>query len=718
MDPQVCERDRELVSNIVALTKEAQDFIFHWADIVGQSDNELVEHFVKHAPFAFKRMDQGGVEAWLMLAMQAFDSDGIGNKAAEKLGLANLRFDQRGFEKSRAEKVGLDKAIEILKKPDDFARVYATRHISCAFDSVSQFLQNFVTGLGGRELYIAQGSTSYTDTENLFLPRVIHQYDESELNAALYKLTAVHLWAQTRYGTWQQYVLEHLKNAEDPVTAAAVFNRIECIRLDACLAREFPGLHRQLEQLAYHSEAHQREWQTLREQVPQLAEPEASALDSVSAMEQGIELHLPALKRYQGQVDFQSVREAMSARIEREKNAMKKALGELQQELEELAEDEGGFATTLDGEQQFSLGESDQVGAGDVLPYELHYGGEPVEAGPEIDALMESIWQDLGEVPDDYMENITPGSEGSDDGDPSNRDGKGEPINTVRYREWDTIRQRYRENYCLLNEFDMLPGDEKFVEDTREKYSGLLKSIKKTFAAIAGESKRLRRQSQGDDIDIDALVEAQVDLASGHEMSEYLYTRYRNVDRNIAVMFMVDMSASTHGWINDAERESLILLAEALETLGDSYAIYGFSGRTNEHCEIYRIKRFNESYSQEVRQRISGIRAKGFTRMGVAIRHLGQLLNTTPARTKILITLSDGRPEDKDIYRGDYAIEDTRQALLELCHDGIQAFCITIDNEAKSYLPHMYGAANYTVIKDVRKLPLKVADIYRRLTTL
>ena len=182
-------------------------------------------------------------------------------------------------------------------------------------------------------------------------------------------------------------------------------------------------------------------------------------------------------------------------------------------------------------------------------------------------------------------------------------------------------------------------------------------------------------------------------------------------------MFMVDMSGSTLGWVNDAERESLVLLCEALELLGDRYAIYGFSGRTNKRCEVYKIKEFDEPYNLEVRQRISGIRPKAYTRMGVAIRHLGHLLHQTRARTKLLITLSDGRPEDYGGYKGKYGIEDTRHALLESRQGGIHSFCITIDNEAQEYLPHMYGPANYAVIDEVQKLPYKVADIYRRLTT-
>jgi len=178
------------------------------------------------------------------------------------------------------------------------------------------------------------------------------------------------------------------------------------------------------------------------------------------------------------------------------------------------------------------------------------------------------------------------------------------------------------------------------------------------------------------------------------------------------------MSGSTMGWINECERTALVMLCEALEALGDRYAIYGFSGWGRKRCEIYRIKRFDERYSEDVRGRIAGVRAKDYTRMGVAIRHLSKLLNEVEAKTRILFTLSDGKPDDFiDGYRGVYGIEDTRQALIESRQSGVHPFCITIDEEARDCLPHMYGTASWVLIDDVRKLPLKAADAYRRLTS-
>ena len=134
-------------------------------------------------------------------------------------------------------------------------------------------------------------------------------------------------------------------------------------------------------------------------------------------------------------------------------------------------------------------------------------------------------------------------------------------------------------------------------------------------------------------------------------------------------------------------------------------------------CEIYRIKEIDEPYNEEIKARISGIQPKDYIRMGFAIRHLSHILKEIEAKTRILITISDGKPDDYDNYRGEYSIEDTRRALIEARRDGIHSYCITIDKEARDYLPHMYGAAAYTVINEVQQLPLKVSDIYRRLTT-
>jgi nitric oxide reductase NorD protein len=263
----------------------------------------------------------------------------------------------------------------------------------------------------------------------------------------------------------------------------------------------------------------------------------------------------------------------------------------------------------------------------------------------------------------------------------------------------------------------LAPRHSAWAGEVLQRYGALVKQLRRTFEGLRDEERVLKRQVDGDGVDIDALVEALADARDGREMSDRLFTRRHRAERNIAAAFMVDMSGSTRGWINDAEREALVLLSEALETLGDRYAIYGFSGMTRKRCELYVIKRFEDAYDEEVRGRIAAIEPQDYTRMGFAIRHLSGLLAAIDARTRILVTLSDGKPDDYSDYRGEYGIEDTRRALIEARRAGIHPFCITIDREGADYLPHMYGPVNYTVLDEVRLLPLKVADIYRRLTT-
>ncbi len=339
--------------------------------------------------------------------------------------------------------------------------------------------------------------------------------------------------------------------------------------------------------------------------------------------------------------------------------------------------------------------------------------------------MLHSIAQDLGEIPDDYLDAAGDGAYAQDrpaENKTARTSGKAQITRKTRcyYNEWDYKRRHYRKNWCVLREVDVAAGRALLSSTRRSRATrAQVGQLRRTFEMLRGEDKWLKKQHGGDDIDLDAVITAYSDMRSGAELTEQLFQRRHKVERDIAVMFMVDMSGSTKGWINDAEREALVMLCEALEVLGDRYAIYGFSGITRKRCEIYRIKRFTDRYDETVRAAHRRYPAAGLYAHGS--RHPASLRVArarVDARTKLLITLSDGKPDDySDNYRGEYGIEDTRQALIEAHRGGIHPFCITIDREARDYLPRMYGAVNYTVIEDVARLPLKVADVYRRLTT-
>lgn len=678
-------------ASLTGLSYARQQFVLRWADIISRTNAELAFQFCACASQALTLMETSNVEAWIIRAMDTYDT------------------------------TGLHPAIGVLQKVENFAD--ETRKIAhgMSFDEKAGVLEIFVHGLNGRKLKLAINEQCYTDTETLFLPEMMTRLPESGDNFLLYKAMVVHLWAQCWFGTYRANISEHLQSYANQEKALGLLHTLERLRLDACIERALPGMHRQIRLLCgmLGEKPVPPGWETY---AKQLAKSKVTVDDSLEILTNlYTENEVPAPLSYQGVLNPQAAEQIKQLRIEREQHM-------LQELLTNLADDasvrrDNDELDSPKGASSFTAKKTPDEDLPDGFKFELQLDGNPLKVPIDIENIMQSIQQDLGEIPESYLVAAGDGgyrmSSEHEDEDESSNVWKGtyHEKGAFHYNEWDFKRSHYRKNWCVLRETDVHPQSSVFVNKTLMKYSGLVKSIRSTFEALRGENKLLKKQQHGDDVDIDALVEAYADTLQGMEMTDRLFTKMHKHERNIAVMFMVDMSGSTKGWINDAERESLVLLCEALETLGDRYAIYGFSGMTRKRCELFRIKRFDEDYDDDVKSRIAGVKPQDYTRMGVIIRHLTSLLERVEARTKLLITLSDGKPDDYDGYRGEYGIEDTRMALIEAKRKCIHPFCITIDREAIDYLPHMYGAVNYTVIDDVRRLPLKVSDIYRRLTT-
>ena len=287
---------------------------------------------------------------------------------------------------------------------------------------------------------------------------------------------------------------------------------------------------------------------------------------------------------------------------------------------------------------------------------------------------------------------------------------------TSLYDEWGEDLHDYRSNWTRIREQTHAGTSLDFYRETTDRHAGLLKKIRREFQMLKPEGfTKLKRQYDGDDIDLDAVVEFMVDRKAGISPSEKNYTLLQKRRRDIAVAFLIDMSRSTKGATIEREKESLIIMSEALHEVGDAFAIYGFSGDNRDNVDYYRIKDFEDPYDEKAKKRISAIEDHFENRDGTAIRHTLSKLRKRPERTKLIILLSDGKPVDKE-YSGTYAIEDTRMALKEAQHFGIKTFCITVDRAAAEYLPRMYSHSSWTVIDDVVKLPEKITRIYRMLT--
>ena len=677
------------------LDRSSQEFALHWAGVISKSNSEMAFQFTSHVSQAFKLMDSDGVTQWIIEAMDIYDRQGL------YPGSASFR--------------------EAKKFAD---RLSQKRH-SVSFGDVVGILNKYVKGVSGRELEIRADNEAWTDTETLFLPELVNQFDSERLNFQLYKATGAFLLAQTLFGTFRvdvhtgiPVVCTAITKFQDQARALRLFEAVEEIRLLNRMKGELPGLVRQMNELKNISET-LPDIDGIDLLLEQVKKPDSDVLDSLAVTQQlyyqNFRLSSPVC--YQGMIDLERVRQVAQQRVEIEKEKFRTDLAILAEGIvSEFETEDEQVEDQVNRVNITTQPDSDDTGEWELT---LTIDGQPVVPPDDVMQTAKSIIQDFGEIPEDYL---VPAGDGQYRQDDQVEEDRHEMANsgveeTYFYDEWDYRRRHYRKNWCVLRELEMHPSSERVVETILEKYSHLVRDIRKSFEALRGDDRMLRRQKNGDDIDIDAVVESYVDVFEGNELTDRLFIKSRKLERDLAVIFMVDVSGSTKGWINDAERESLVLLCEALQTLGDRYAIYGFSGMTRKRCELYRIKTFEESYDSKVKARIAGIRPQDYTRMGVTIRHLSEKLLNVDAKTRVLITISDGKPDDYDGYRGEYGIEDTRQALMEAKHAGIHPFCITIDSQAHDYLPHMYGHVNYTMVNDVRKLPLKVSDIYRKLTT-
>jgi hypothetical protein len=301
------------------------------------------------------------------------------------------------------------------------------------------------------------------------------------------------------------------------------------------------------------------------------------------------------------------------------------------------------------------------------------------------------------------------------------------------YDEWDRELSDRRVGWCRVVEKRVKRGDRSFVELTRSRYRGVISSIRHQFQLMRPESlKRVANELDGDDYELNALIDFVIDRRADGQQSERVYTRRLRRERDVAVSFLLDQSSSTARTIGrhplqpythpgrriiEVEKEGLVLMSEALEAVGDPYSIYGFTSEGRRNVKFYVVKDFDEPYAGEVEQRIGGINYQNNTRLGAAVRHAAAKLRRQEARTRLLIVLSDGRPYDHDYGDARYAREDTREALRQARLDGITPFCVTIDRDSEAELRDLYGEVGYTIIDDVLSLPERMPAIYRRLTT-
>lgn len=291
----------------------------------------------------------------------------------------------------------------------------------------------------------------------------------------------------------------------------------------------------------------------------------------------------------------------------------------------------------------------------------------------------------------------------------------------IAYPEWDYRRAGYRERGTLVRLQDPQTGAREWVEVTLAQHAPMLDAIRRRFELLRAHRVRLRKQLDGEDLDLDACVDGYADFRAGRPMPQTLYQTWRPARRDMAISLLIDISGSTDGWISahrrviDVEREALLLVCIALQGMGEPFAVQAFSGEGPDHVSIRIVKDFNESYGEEIALRIAALEPERYTRAGAAIRHASAGLMRQSARHRLLLLLSDGKPNDVDDYEGRYGLEDMRQAVIEADWQGISTFCLTIDRQATAYLPQVFGVRRYALLPHPERLPAVLLDWMKRL---
>jgi hypothetical protein len=331
---------------------------------------------------------------------------------------------------------------------------------------------------------------------------------------------------------------------------------------------------------------------------------------------------------------------------------------------------------------------------------------------------------------------------------------------SFRYDEWDYLQRRYLTHWCRVYEETLIGEDSDEVAPLTEAIRHFQPIVQKQLEQIRPTGlQRVSRVADGDELDLNAIIEARQDIRAGTSPSERFYSRKERMHRDVCAIFLVDLSASTDDpieppepfdwseydenadenlrdpWFSgeadetddepkrkiiDVQREAMVVMASSLDALGDAYGIYGFSGYGKDCVEVYVAKEPNEGFSQKTLLAIAAMQPKRSTRMGPAIRHATHKLMQSGHAMKVLMVISDGFPQDSDYgpERGnhDYGVQDTSMALKEAQQKGVESFCVTVDRSGQDYLRQMCPDSRYLVIEEIADLPDQLSKVYTALT--
>jgi nitric oxide reductase activation protein len=281
-----------------------------------------------------------------------------------------------------------------------------------------------------------------------------------------------------------------------------------------------------------------------------------------------------------------------------------------------------------------------------------------------------------------------------------------------------------RPQWCTVREQRPVAGEPGEVDDILHRHRDLLDRID---ALIRGNELRkpvrMKKQMEGDRFDLDQVINAMIDVRSGRTPDPRFHIRVDRRERDLSVLVLLDLSESTNDIVQACgkkvlhlAREATVLLASAMERIGDRFAIHGFCSNGRHEVEYYRFKDFSWPFDAHVKARVAGMRGQLSTRMGGALRHATQWLRQRPSDKRLILLITDGEPHDIDVHDPKYLLFDAKKAVEEASRAGIFTYCMSLDPKADQYVSRIFGARNYTVVDHIDRLPEKLPGLYLRLT--
>jgi hypothetical protein len=655
-------------------------------------------------------------------------------------------------------------------------------------ENIQTVLRIYVEGLTGKEIEIAPLSampqeSRIGDGKTIYLPSNVNEFDNEELDFRLYKVLAAHGAGQIEFGTF-------VKNTEKLKAAYTELNELYEASAEQLDAFSLAGYIEEVQkgETALSEEEYRREFAKRRKEVPENADykavlqvfPEPHLARKIFGTMENARIDQKLRRVYRGLVKYldlmqEFLRERRPYIFDLPMHQVPFELlfqitmcggatddarhfyGQIVSEIETVI---GSYLAIKDATVADSIMATSRVYNlfQNVTPDETQAEeqkndeqekGEYAETDAQGEAVTESQVrrEEKAKEAEDIRDLFNAWNNLEDeDGEPQDLQGSEnwsfnempeQPLEAgdeaFSYDEWDRELADFRTGWCRVIEKKVRTGDRNFVELARSRYRGVISSVRHQFQLLKPENlTKINRELDGEEYDLNAVIDYIVDRRADGHQSERLYTKRLRRERDVAVSLLLDQSSSTARTITrnplqpythpgrriiEIEKEGLVLMSEALEAVGDIYSINGFTSEGRRNVKFYIVKDFDEKYSEEIERRIGGITFQNNTRLGAAIRHAAHKLLRQESRTKLMIILTDGRPYDHDYGDAKYAKEDVREALTEARMSGITPFCITIDRDSEQELKDLYGEVGYTIIDDVLSLPEKLPNIYRRLTS-